>query len=350
MEHTIRYFDHLMMARCLELAERGLGYSQTNPLVGCVVVKDGQIISEGWHKHFGGPHAEVEALEKIPDEVAQKCTLYVNLEPCCHYGKTPPCTNLLLKKKPARIVVAHEDPDQRVAGRGIQILKDAGIQVNLGILENQSKWLNRRYLTNKLKKRTYIILKWAETADGFMAGFPKRPIKITHPRDDMLVHWMRATEDAIMVGYQTALMDNPRLTVRHFDRRQPLRIVWDPEDTLPDHLHIKTDNLPTLIINKKQSQVIGNLRKVKFNGSISELTEYFLNQNISSILIEGGKKLLESFLNCNLWDEVLVFKTSNYIHEGYPSPYLPAETLQFIYKGYQAHIYHLIHESLYSRI
>ncbi|MCS6981937.1 MAG: bifunctional diaminohydroxyphosphoribosylaminopyrimidine deaminase/5-amino-6-(5-phosphoribosylamino)uracil reductase RibD [Flavobacteriales bacterium] len=315
--------DELYMRRCLELAHRGAGFTRTNPLVGCVVVKNNKIISEGWHAFFGGPHAEVMALQALPDGEVAGATVYINLEPCCHHGKTPPCTDLLLRKKPAAVVVAHMDPDPRVAGKGLTLLREAGIQVRCGVLEAEARQMNRFYFVNKIQKRPAITLKWATSSDGFMAMEEGRPVRITTPREDVLIHWLRSLHDAILVGYRTALNDDPQLTVRHIKRPSPLRLVWDPENALPSHLRIFNDQAPLLVLNRHRNSDRG-IKRWKRCSSLQEgIRELLVEEDISSILVEGGRNTLEYFLSCNLWDKTYVFNSLNALSRGVASPVVP---------------------------
>lgn len=316
-------FDRKMMRRCLELADRGVGHTRTNPLVGCVVVKEGRIISEGWHAAFGAPHAEVMALEPLSESDREGCTVYVNLEPCCHYGKTPPCTDLLLRSRPRRVVVAHRDPDMRVAGKGLQILRQAGIEVTEGVCDAEARTLNKAYLVNKRLGRPFITLKWAQSKDGCMADASGQPKKITGARDDVYVHWLRHRYDAIMVGYNTAVKDNPQLTVRHIQGKQPVRVVWDPENALPKHLKIFNDPHSTLILNLKMNHRDENIEWLQVN-DLEEGFRILLKHDIGSVLVEGGRKTHQRLMSCNLWDSILVLKSLNVsIKNGLPSPEIP---------------------------
>ena len=218
--------DAAFMHRALQLARLGAGRVAPNPLVGCVLVRNGAIIGEGWHQRYGQGHAEVNAVAGVPDKTLLKgCTAYVTLEPCSHVGKTPPCADLLVKTGVGRVVVSHTDPNPLVAGRGLQKLQQAGIATETGCLAPQARWLNRRFLTFIEKKRPYVILKWAQTADGFLTDPQGRPLAISGPLSQRLLHRWRAEEDAFLIGSRTALADNPRLNVRHGPGRSPLRVV-----------------------------------------------------------------------------------------------------------------------------
>uniref|UniRef100_UPI003592F691 bifunctional diaminohydroxyphosphoribosylaminopyrimidine deaminase/5-amino-6-(5-phosphoribosylamino)uracil reductase RibD n=1 Tax=Persicitalea sp. TaxID=3100273 RepID=UPI003592F691 len=219
------------MQRALQLAEYGRGYVSPNPMVGCVLVADGRVIGEGWHRNYGGPHAEVQAVRDAEKrgnaDLLKSATAYVTLEPCSHFGKTPPCANLLINKKIKKVVVANHDPNPLVAGRGLTLLKNAGIEVESGILAEEGQELNRRFFTFFCKKRPYIILKWAETADGFIGAAGGKPIAISNGYSSQRVHRWRSEEDAILVGRNTAFNDNPRLNVRHWPGQNPVRVVLD---------------------------------------------------------------------------------------------------------------------------
>lgn len=312
-----------MMARCLELAERGLGYTRTNPLVGSVVVREGRIISEGWHAGFGKAHSEVMALECLPMELRDGSTLYVNLEPCCHTGKTPPCTDLILKSRLKKVVVAHSDPDARVSGRGLEILRQAGLEVLTGVLEKDAQYLNRAYFVQKNYRRPFITLKWAQTADGFISGPGSHPIKITQGTDDLFIHWLRTQHDAILIGYRTAVMDNPRLTVRHLEGKNPLRVVWDPENGLPKDLQILKDDLLVWIFNRYCERKMGE-KIWKKAADLKEVLRYLLEADLGTVLVEGGRATLDFFISCNLWDQIYVFKALNVLAQnGVAAPSVP---------------------------
>jgi diaminohydroxyphosphoribosylaminopyrimidine deaminase/5-amino-6-(5-phosphoribosylamino)uracil reductase len=326
-------FDLRMIRRCLELAERGRGFTRTNPMVGCVVVKEGRIISEGWHAAFGASHAEVMALEALPPDQREGTTVYVNLEPCCHYGKTPPCTDLFLRSRPEKVVVAHTDPDARVAGRGVEILRRAGIQVTVGVGEAEALTLNQAYLVNKLLGRPFITLKWAQSADGFIAGEGGQPVKITSPRADVFGHWLRHAHDAIWVGFKTILNDNPQLTVRHITGKKPLRVVWDPEAALPRHLNVLSDEEPALILNTQLNRQEGLKEWLCVSGPEEGLRR-LLERHVGSILVEGGRKTHDFFLACNLWDALCVFRATNVIiGKGISAPSIPTGIRPWFWHG-----------------
>lgn len=321
--------DLLYMQRCLDLALLGLGNAAPNPMVGSVIVHNGKIIGEGYHQKCGGAHAEVNAVNSVKDKsLLKESTIYVNLEPCAHYGKTPPCANLIVEKQIPNVVVGCVDPFAKVSGKGIETLKNAGCNVDVGILEQEGKELNRRFFTFHEKKRPYIILKWAQTLDGFIDIDRKsndaiEPYWITNNLAKMLVHKWRTEESAFMVGANTALNDNPRLTVRDWSGRNPVRIIADRDLSLPISLHIFNNDAKTLIFNKVKDERIGNHEYIKINydeNMPEQLLDKLFQLEIQSIVIEGGRKILEQFINKNLWDESRIFTGNKYFSKGTKAP------------------------------
>lgn len=315
--------------RCLELASCGLGNVAPNPLVGALIVVDGKIIGEGYHARYGGPHAEVNAIDAVQNkELLKKATLYVSLEPCSHYGKTPPCADLIIEHKIPKVVVGHLDPFREVSGKGIEKLRNAGIEVIVGENENKYRFLNRRFLTFQEKSRPYIILKWAETSDGFIdrlrcPGMPEGPNWITDPLTKVLVHKWRTEEQAILVGTHTILNDNPQLTAREWPGHQPTRMVPDINLRLPMHLHVFDQSVPTIVFtSQNQTAVYTNLEyfpSEKFNFP-ERVMDFCVQRKIQSIFIEGGAKLIQSFINMGLWDEARVFRGQLFFGEGIKAP------------------------------
>jgi len=305
------------MQRCLTIAAQGLGQVAPNPMVGCVVVYQDKIISEGYHQVYGGLHAEPNALKGVDEALLKECTLYVNLEPCSHHGKTPPCADLIISKGIKKVFVGNLDTNPLVAGKGIKKLQDAGIVVEYGILNEACRELNKRFFTFHEKKRPYIILKWAQTNDGFISQDPlpihKEDNWITGVESKQLVHQWRAKEQAILVGYNTALLDNPLLTARLANGKNPLRVVIDKELALPKHLAVFNEDAETLVFNSKETIQKNNLHYVKidFSHLLTEMMCYLFTKNISSIIIEGGTKTLSQFIEQNLWDEARVFVNTN---------------------------------------
>lgn len=306
------------MARCIQLAKNGLGTTYPNPLVGCVIVCDGKIIGEGWHKKSGAPHAEVVAIRSVKDaSLLPNSTIYVSLEPCSHYGKTPPCADLILEYGIPKIVIGTVDPNVLVAGNGIRKLEAAGRKVTVGILESECSELNKRFFTFHNKKRPYIILKWAETADGFIAPLQKnerRPVWISNALSRQLVHKWRAEEHAILVGTQTVVADNPTLDVRDWTGENPVRIVLDQNNRISKESHIFGNQSKTIVL----------AGSVDFSKDVAlQLAAQMHADGIQSVIIEGGKRTIETFLHQNLWDEARVFKGENLFKNGIPAPALP---------------------------
>jgi len=326
------------MQRSLELAKKGAGYVSPNPMVGCVIVHQGQIIGEGYHEKYGENHAEVNAINSvINQELLKESVLYVTLEPCAHYGLTPPCSNLIIEKMIPKVVVGTIDPFDEVAGKGIDMMKNAGIDVQVGLLERECREINKRFFTFHEKKRPYIFLKWAQTADGFIdmerdAELYGQPTWITGIEALIRVHRMRVEEDAIMVGTKTALKDNPSLTVRHVKGKNPVRIVLDNHLRLPHSLKVFDNTTPTLIFNSLKNTSTENLKFIKiiFNNRVPQQVIKELYQlNIQSVIIEGGKQLLESFLESGIWDETYVFVGDKEFHSGVSAPQPPEKLYHF---------------------
>ena len=315
----------LFMQRALELAERGKGQVRPNPLVGCVIVHNEKIIGEGYHQQYGGPHAEVHALASVvKPALLPYSTVYVSLEPCSHRGKTPPCANLLIEKGIKSVVVATLDPNPLVAGKGVQLLQDAGIEVAVGLLEQEARWQNRRFFCQQEKHRPYLILKWAQTQDGFLAreNFDSKWISGTQSRQ--LVHQWRGEEQAILVGKNTALHDNPRLDVREWPGSNPIRIVLDSKLELPANLQVFDQQIPTLCYNTLKNETLTNLERIKLSEEnfLEALLADLQARNIQSVLIEGGSHILQQFLAAGLWDEARVFTTPICFERGVTAPIL----------------------------
>ncbi|MHB9054839.1 MAG: bifunctional diaminohydroxyphosphoribosylaminopyrimidine deaminase/5-amino-6-(5-phosphoribosylamino)uracil reductase RibD [Paludibacteraceae bacterium] len=322
--------DEKYMARCLQLAKLGEGYVSPNPMVGAVVVYNDRIIGEGYHHQFGEAHAEPTAISSVREQqLLEKSTLYVNLEPCSHYGKTPPCANLIISKKIKRVVIGCLDPNPKVSGNGVRILGEAGIEVVIGVLENESRKLNRRFICFQEKKRPYIILKWAQTRDGFMDGIRKNnsvsALKISNSITRQLTHKMRTENMAIMISTNTVLLDNPSLTVRYWPGKSPTRIAIDRNGIIPDNYNLKDGSIRTIIFTTKNSESKPNLEYIKFEESADNLPfilQKLYERNIHSVLVEGGSKLLTSFIRSGLWDETNVEISTKEIGEGVQAPTL----------------------------
>lgn len=298
------------MLRCLELARKGISGAAPNPLVGAVLVHEGRIIGEGWHQQYGGVHAEVNCLasvletdrELIPDSV-----LYVSLEPCAHYGKTPPCTDLIIRHKIQRVVVGCADPFEAVNGKGIQRLKDAGVVVTENVLEVQCREINKRFFCMNLKKRPYVILKWAQTEDGYTGTGNEHRLMISNAITQRRVHQWRTEEQAILVGFNTAKLDNPKLDNRFWPGRMPVRIVIDPQLQLTKNLHLLIDGNKTIVFNTKKSAVEDEVHFIRVDDTetASILNELY-ELEIQSVLVEGGTHTLQAFIDSGLWDEARV--------------------------------------------
>ena len=314
------------MRRALDLAALGLGTVSPNPMVGCVIVHRDRIIGEGWHRRFGGPHAEVNAINEVESkELLSESILYVNLEPCAHHGKTPPCADLIIHSGIKNVVVANKDPNPLVAGKGLTLLRNAGVSVSEGVLESEGQFLNRRFFTFFSQERPYIILKWAETSDGFIARANNDSKWISNQSSRKLVHQFRAQEDAIMVGKNTAYYDNPQLTVRHWEGQHPLRVVLDTKVSLAEDLHLFDGSVPTLCYNHVKSEKRTNLEFIKAPETkfLEFVFENLYERNIQSILIEGGAQLLSNLLEQGLWDEARIFISSNKFEQGLKAPKPP---------------------------
>jgi diaminohydroxyphosphoribosylaminopyrimidine deaminase/5-amino-6-(5-phosphoribosylamino)uracil reductase len=301
------------MRRCLQLAAQGLGKVAPNPMVGCILVCDGDIVAEGFHEVYGGPHAEPNAIKQVSDEVLKKCTLYVTLEPCAHFGKTPPCADLIVAKGIKKVVVGSLDPNPLVAGKGIQKLKEAGIEVEYEILNRENMELNRRFFTFHEKKRPYIILKWAQTQDGFISRWPipenREDNWITGKESMELVHLWRAQEQAILIGYNTLMADNPYLTVRMVEGKNPVRLLLARDTSFAEGLHIFNKDAKTIVFNSSGNAIIENVEfvKIDWKNKIKAVLDYCYFHNISSMMVEGGTNTIYHFMNQNLWDEARVF-------------------------------------------
>ncbi|MDQ3192604.1 MAG: bifunctional diaminohydroxyphosphoribosylaminopyrimidine deaminase/5-amino-6-(5-phosphoribosylamino)uracil reductase RibD [Bacteroidota bacterium] len=320
----------IFMLRCIELAKNGSGNVAPNPLVGCVVVHEGKIIGEGYHRKYGEAHAEVNAISNVEDKsLLEKCTVYVNLEPCAHYGKTPPCADLLIKYKVPLVVIGCFDTFSEVSGKGIKKLENAGCQVIVGILEKQARDLNKRFFKFHEKKRPYVILKWAQTIDGYidkvrLPGQESMQNKISSNLSQVLVHKWRSQEQAIMVGTNTALYDNPKLNVRCFSGNDPIRIVIDKNLRLPFELHLFDQSIPTLVFTQQEKESKNNLQYISINlkNLPAEISNELYNRNIQSLFIEGGSILINSFIEDGIWDEARVFISPMHYEKGIKAPVL----------------------------
>lgn len=316
--------------RCIQLAKNGLGTTYPNPLVGSVIVHEGKIIGEGWHRKAGEPHAEVNAINSVKDKsLLAKATIYVSLEPCSHFGKTPPCCDLIIKHKIPNVVVGTVDPNSKVAGTGIKRLIENGCHVTVGILEKECNELNKRFFTFHNKKRPYIILKWAESTDGFIAPLTKEekePVWISNIYSRQLVHQWRSQEQAILVGTQTVLDDNPQLDVRDWTGENPIRIVLDRTGKINADYKVKDGNVKTIIITEQENLTFSDnhiYESVIFDKQLTKkITDILYKYGIQSIIVEGGKQTLQTFIDDNLWDEARVFIGNISLNEGIKAPLL----------------------------
>ena len=311
--------------RCIELAEKALGKTYPNPLVGSVIVHNDRIIGEGFHKKAGEPHAEINAISSIKDEdkhLIPESTIYVSLEPCAHFGKTPPCALKIVELGFKKVVIGAMDSHDKVNGKGKKIITDAGIEVVSSILEDESRGLNKRFFTYHEKKRPYIILKWAQSADGFMDKDFK-PIQISNSLSKQFVHQMRSEEHAILVGKNTALHDNPSLTVREIEGRNPIRILIDFNLEVPDDFNIYSEEAETIIFNSIKNSEEKHLKfvKVERENSLEKILGKLYGLQIQSVIIEGGRFTLQQFIDQDLWDEAIIFKNPDlYIKNGTKAP------------------------------
>jgi len=317
------------MVRAIELARSGMGNAVPNPMVGCVIVHNNIIIGEGYHREYGKAHAEVNAVNSVKNkELLKESTLYVTLEPCSHWGKTPPCSDLILYHGIPDIVIGTTDPFGPVSGKGIEKLRGGGCNVMIGCLEEKCIELNRRFFTFHQKGRPYVILKWAQSADGFIdidrsqVNFGQ-PTWITNDLARIAVHKMRTEESAILVGTNTAKKDNPSLTVREWSGRPPLRLLIDKELKLSPELVLFDRKVPTIVYNALESSGVKNLefKRILFNGhEIEQILEDLHERAILSLIVEGGEKLLSSFIGANIWDEARVFIGKRTFHSGVKAP------------------------------
>ena len=314
------------MKRCIQLAQNGLCNAAPNPMVGAVIVCDGKIIGEGYHIRCGEAHAEVNAIRSVKaPSLLKRSTIYVSLEPCSHHGKTPPCADLIIEKQIPRIVIGCEDPFAKVAGRGIQKLKDAGREVIVGVMEQDCKNLIHRFITFHTRKRPYITLKWAESADRFIDVFRTdgSPVILSTPLTSMLVHKKRAEHSAIMVGTNTAKLDNPSLNVRHWHGHSPVRIVLDREKSLSLDLHLFDGNTPTLVFTETLQKPLHNVEYLPIDYQqeiLPQIMETLYTRGLQSLLVEGGSTLLQSFIDTGLWDEIFVEEAPILLHSGVKAP------------------------------
>ncbi len=342
------------MSRCLQLAKNARGTAAPNPVVGCVVVHNKMVIGEGYTSPFGGPHAEVNAIRSVADKSKlPESTLYVSLEPCSHHGKTPPCSDLIISHEIPRVVIGIKDPNELVSGNGIKKLEKAGCNIKVGVLEDKCKAINRDFFMYQQHKRPYIILKWAQTIDGFMAPDPglrkenPAPFWITNPRSRQLVHKWRTEEQAILAGTNTILEDNPSLTARQWHGKSPMRVILDQKLRIPQSYKIFDQSSPTLILTgmEKPSEKISGVKyeTLDFTTDItSQVSRILWERQILSVIVEGGAKTLKSFISLGLWDEARIFTGSETLNAGIKAPhitgtikeeyFIDADALKIIYR------------------
>ncbi len=322
--------------RCIQLAQNGLGTTYPNPLVGSVIVHNNTIIGEGWHKKAGEPHAEVNAIQSVKDtSLLKNATIYVSLEPCSHFGKTPPCCDLIIKNKIPNVVIGTVDPNIKVAGNGIKKLLEAGINVTVGVLEQDCLELNKRFFTFHEKKRPFIILKWAESVDGFIAPvdrFEQKPVWITNSYSRQLVHKWRTEEQAILVGTQTVIDDNPKLNARDWYGKNPVRLVLDQKNRIPKESAIFNNQAQTIIYtNILSTRNLENCveKIIDFTKNIvPQIIQTLYEMDVQSVIIEGGQHTLNSFIETNLWDEARIFIGDKPLHYGVKAPQISKSIVQ----------------------
>jgi diaminohydroxyphosphoribosylaminopyrimidine deaminase/5-amino-6-(5-phosphoribosylamino)uracil reductase len=315
-------------------------------MVGAVIVCDGKIIGEGYHIKYGGPHAEVNAIRSVKDEsLLKRSTIYISLEPCSHYGKTPPCADLIIDKQIPRVVIGCRDPFIKVAGRGIQKLRDAGREVVAGVLEEECRRLIRHFIIANTLHRPYIVLKWAESADGFIDVNRTEGVatKLSTDHTIMLAHKKRAEADAIMVGTNTAILDNPSLNIRHWYGKNPLRIVLDRHLALNRPLHLFDGSIPTLVYTTKTRPKAGLVEYITLNSEkplLPQLMADLEQRRIQTLLVEGGSQLLQSFIDDGLWDEIFVEKSGAVLLSGVKAPIISPKNLYSIEKNFGIYTFH----------
>ena len=329
--------------RCIELAKNGLGTTYPNPLVGSVIVYDGKIIGEGWHKKSGESHAEVNAVNSVKNKsLLKESTIYVSLEPCSHFGKTPPCCDLIIENKIPNVVIGTVDPNIKVAGNGIKKLIDAGANVTVGVLEAECNELNKRFFTFHKKKRPYVILKWAESQDGFIAPLilqqaqdnikKRKPVWITNEFSRQLVHKWRSKEQAILVGTNTVINDNPKLDVRDWTGNNPTRIVLDANNRIPKASNIFNNQVKTIIFSK--SSTSSTKENTIFEGidfeqnPAQQILKALYKHQIQSVIIEGGRQTMQTFIDEDLWDEARIFIGINYFENGIKAPIIALKKVE----------------------
>ena len=330
MNNELKY-----ISRCLQLAELGAGYVAPNPMVGAVLVCDDKIIGEGYHRHYGEAHAEPNAINSVKNtDLLKQSTLYVNLEPCSHYGKTPPCADLIVSSGIPRVVIGTLDPNPKVAGRGVEILRKVGVEVVVGVLEAECRELNKRFFIFQEQKRPYVLLKWAQTQDGFMdrvrTTVTEPPLQISNSITRQLTHKMRSENQSILVGANTVLLDNPSLTVRNWSGKSPVRIGIDRQRRIPDDFNLLDGSISTIIFTEKDEVNKLHVEFVKIDfgtNSVKNILSEIYKRNIHSVLVEGGPTILNSFIESGLWDEANIEIAPLRIAEGMAAPVLQLQPI-----------------------
>lgn len=330
MNYELKY-----MQRCLQLAQYGNGYVAPNPMVGAVLVCDDEIIGEGFHHRFGEPHAEPNAISSVKNpDLLKQSTLYVNLEPCSHYGQTPPCADLIVKSNIPRVVIGTLDPNPKVAGRGVEILRKAGIEVTVGVLIEECRELNKRFFIFQEQKRSYVLLKWAQTQDGFIDrkrdDATEPPLQISNAITKQLTHQMRSENQAIMVGANTVLLDNPTLTVRNWSGKSPIRIAIDRLARIPANYNLLDGSVPTIVFTEieKPNRTRVEFIKIDFEtDKLRNILQKIYERNIHSVMVEGGAQILTGFIQSGLWDEANVEVSLQQIGDGVAAPVLPVQPI-----------------------
>lgn len=325
--------DEIYMRRCLQLASYASGHVAPNPMVGAVLVHDDKIIGEGYHQRYGEAHAEPNAIFSVENEdLLKESTLYVNLEPCSHHGKTPPCADLIVEKGIPEVIIGSLDPNPKVAGKGVEILEKAGVKVKIGVLENECKEFNKRFYTHQIKKRPYIILKWAQTRDGFIDIIREskeiEPLRISHQTAKHITHKIRTENQAIMVSTNTVVLDDPSLSARHWPGKHPIRVILDRTGRVPKDYRIFNELSPTLVFTEKDMDDFENIQFIKIKFDENFLTNMFASmaeKGIHSVLIEGGTKFLTNIITEKLWDEAYVEISNQKIKNGVPAPMITAD-------------------------
>ena len=323
------------MKRCIELASEAIGNTYPNPMVGCVIVHNNKIIGEGSHQEYGCNHAEVNAINNVVDkDLLKESTLYVNLEPCNHHGKTPPCTRLILERGIKNVIIGSKDPNRNVLGGGIKTLISNGCNVEYGIMKEECDLLNKRFFTFQNQKRPYIILKWAESKDGFIS--PKKSNRnigeifwISNEESRKMSHYFRSQEHSILVGVQTVIDDNPELTTRLVDGNNPVRIVLDPNNRIPSNSKVLSNQSETMIFSSTKNLELDTDNEVINQFDLNSILGSLYRRGIQSMIVEGGAYTIQKFIDANKWDCIRIFKSGKNIHEGLVAPKYKIEELKF---------------------